>query len=112
MIKKKKPKSKDSKDPKVSKDPKDSKVTKDSKDTKESKDPKDSKASKDSKDPKDKKSKPHSEDSDTPVRQSRRIAQQKIKEEAERRHQEEVALRELKMIHKKRVIQSFHTVLV
>lgn len=45
--------------------------------------------------------KANSEDSDTPVRQSRRIAQQKIKEEAERRHQEEVALRELKLIHKK-----------
>ncbi|CAH0750044.1 unnamed protein product [Diatraea saccharalis] len=44
-----------------------------------------------------------SEDSDVaPVRQSRRIAQMKIKEEAERRHLEEVALRELKMIHKKK----------
>lgn len=40
----------------------------------------------------------------TPVRQSRRIAQMKIKEEAERRHLEEVALREMKMIHKKKVI--------
>lgn len=39
----------------------------------------------------------------TPVRQSRRIAQMKIKEEADRRHLEEVALRELKMIHKKKV---------
>ncbi|XP_050669650.1 remodeling and spacing factor 1 [Leptidea sinapis] len=36
------------------------------------------------------------------VRQSRRIAQMKIKEEADRRHLEEVALRELKMIHKKK----------
>ncbi|XP_060803635.1 remodeling and spacing factor 1 [Amyelois transitella] len=44
-----------------------------------------------------------SEDSDAaPVRQSRRIAQMKIKEEAERRHLEEVALREMKMIHKKK----------
>ncbi|GBP58874.1 Remodeling and spacing factor 1 [Eumeta japonica] len=39
----------------------------------------------------------------TPVRQSRRIAQMKIKEEAERRHMEEVALRELKKIHKKKI---------
>ncbi|XP_068632975.1 remodeling and spacing factor 1 isoform X2 [Battus philenor] len=39
---------------------------------------------------------------DTPVRQSRRIAQMKIKEEADRRHLEEVTLRELKMIHKKK----------
>ncbi|XP_075974178.1 uncharacterized protein LOC142975301 isoform X2 [Anticarsia gemmatalis] len=44
-----------------------------------------------------------SEDSDVaPVRQSRRIAQMKIKEEAERRHLEEVALREMKKIHKKK----------
>ncbi|XP_064554223.1 microtubule-associated protein futsch [Drosophila montana] len=35
-------------------------------------------------------------DSETPVRQSRRIAQQKIKEEAERRKLEEVALRTMK----------------
>ncbi|XP_028038005.1 remodeling and spacing factor 1 isoform X1 [Bombyx mandarina] len=49
------------------------------------------------------KSRGGSDDDDvTPVRQSRRIAQQKIKEEAERRHQEEVALRELKLIHKKK----------
>ncbi|KPI96875.1 Remodeling and spacing factor 1 [Papilio xuthus] len=41
-------------------------------------------------------------DNDTPVRQSRRIAQMKIKEEADRRHLEEVTLRELKMIHKKK----------
>lgn len=45
----------------------------------------------------------NSGDNETPVRQSRRIAQLKIKEEAERRHLEEVALRELKMIHKKKV---------
>lgn len=46
-----------------------------------------------------------SDDSDVaPVRQSRRIAQMKIKEEADRRHLEEVALRELKKIHKKKVI--------
>lgn len=38
-----------------------------------------------------------------PVRQSRRIAQMKIKEEAERRHLEELALREMKKIHKKKV---------
>ncbi|CAG5058810.1 unnamed protein product [Parnassius apollo] len=44
----------------------------------------------------------NSADNETPVRQSRRIAQMKIKEEAERRHLEEVALRELKMIHKKK----------
>lgn len=45
-----------------------------------------------------------SDDSDVaPVRQSRRIAQMKIKEEADRRHLEEVALRELKKIHKKKV---------
>ncbi|XP_063893593.1 remodeling and spacing factor 1 isoform X3 [Helicoverpa armigera] len=44
-----------------------------------------------------------SDDSDVaPVRQSRRIAQMKIKEEADRRHLEEVALRELKKIHKKK----------
>ncbi|XP_032515174.2 remodeling and spacing factor 1 isoform X1 [Danaus plexippus] len=43
------------------------------------------------------------DDDCAPVRQSRRIAQMKIKEEAERRHAEEVALRELKMIHNKRV---------
>ena len=52
---------------------------------------------------KQKTSKNQSDDETTPVRQSRRIAQIKIKEEAERRHQEEVALRELKMIHKKKV---------
>lgn len=45
-----------------------------------------------------------SEDSDlAPVRQSRRIAQMKIKEEADRRHLEELALREMKKIHKKKV---------
>ncbi|KOB75714.1 putative hepatitis B virus X associated protein, hbxa [Operophtera brumata] len=81
--------SKDTKDTKESKDTKDPKDLKDFKDTKVSKDTKDLKAPKDSKDPKDKKSKAQSEDSDTPVRQSRRIAQLKIKEEAERRHQEE-----------------------
>lgn len=53
---------------------------------------------------KEKATKSQSDESDpTPVRQSRRIAQQKIKEEADRRQLEEVALRELKMIHKKRV---------
>lgn len=58
---------------------------------------------KDKKD-KDGKGKGQWEDDDiTPVRQSRRIAQMKIKEEAERRHLEEVALREMKMIHKKKV---------
>ncbi|XP_034134941.1 titin isoform X3 [Drosophila guanche] len=41
-------------------------------------------------------------DSETPVRQSRRIAQQKIKEEAERRKQEEVALRSMKQELKKK----------
>ncbi|XP_043641607.1 titin [Drosophila teissieri] len=41
-------------------------------------------------------------DSETPVRQSRRIAQQKIKEEAERRKQEEVALRTMKQELKKK----------
>ncbi|XP_032581111.1 ankyrin repeat domain-containing protein 11 [Drosophila sechellia] len=43
-----------------------------------------------------------SNDSETPVRQSRRIAQQKIKEEAERRKQEEVALRSMKQELKKK----------
>ncbi|XP_053612337.1 remodeling and spacing factor 1 isoform X2 [Plodia interpunctella] len=43
-----------------------------------------------------------SESDAAPVRQSRRIAQMKIKEEADRRHLEEVALREMKMIHKKK----------
>ncbi|XP_034475097.1 microtubule-associated protein futsch [Drosophila innubila] len=41
-------------------------------------------------------------DSETPVRQSRRIAQQKIKEEAERRKLEEVALRTMKQQFKKK----------
>lgn len=41
-------------------------------------------------------------DSETPVRQSRRIAQQKIKEEAERRKLEEVALRSMKQELKKK----------
>lgn len=41
-------------------------------------------------------------DSETPVRQSRRIAQQKIKEEAERRKLEEVALRSMKQQLKKK----------
>lgn len=39
---------------------------------------------------------------DNPVRQSRRIAQLKIREEAERRQMEEVALREMKEKHKKK----------
>ncbi|EDW75546.1 uncharacterized protein Dwil_GK23758 [Drosophila willistoni] len=43
-----------------------------------------------------------SNDSETPVRQSRRIAQQKIKEEAERRKLEEVALRTMKQELKKK----------
>lgn len=41
------------------------------------------------------------EDEDTPVRQSRRIAQLKIREEAQRRMLEEVTLRELKAKHNK-----------
>lgn len=46
------------------------------------------------------------EQDSTPIRQSRRIAQMKIKEEADRRHLEEVALRELKKIHKKKVFNN------
>ncbi|XP_011182742.2 uncharacterized protein LOC105212455 [Zeugodacus cucurbitae] len=41
-------------------------------------------------------------DSETPVRQSRRIAQQKIREEAERRKLEEIALRTMKQELKKK----------
>ncbi|TMW42425.1 hypothetical protein DOY81_012494, partial [Sarcophaga bullata] len=41
-------------------------------------------------------------DSETPIRQSRRIAQQKIKEEAERRKLEEIALRTMKQELKKK----------
>uniref|UniRef100_A0A1I8NYU6 PHD-type domain-containing protein n=1 Tax=Stomoxys calcitrans TaxID=35570 RepID=A0A1I8NYU6_STOCA len=43
-----------------------------------------------------------STDSETPVRQSRRIAQQKIREEAERRKLEEIALRTMKQELKKK----------
>lgn len=45
-------------------------------------------------------------DDEPPVRQSRRIAQLKIREEAQRRRQEELALRELKIIHKKKVYKT------
>lgn len=42
---------------------------------------------------------------DTPVRQSRRIAQIKIKEEAERRKLEEVTLNDLKEEQRKRKVK-------